>query len=59
MTAALTVTLDFTESELQAMHRYCLKYRDLIRSGSRPTAVQDITFMTYQQFCYELGVAYE
>jgi hypothetical protein len=50
---------DFTDKELLQLHRYCLKYRDLVRSGSTPTALQDLNFMSYQTICYEQGVAHE
>jgi hypothetical protein len=49
----------FTDRELQAMHRWCLKYRDLVRSGGTPTPEQDEKFLLFQKACYAEGVAYE
>jgi len=49
----------FTEEELQTMHRYCLKYRDIVRSGGTPTPEQDDNFFRFQWFCYQGGVACE
>ena len=49
----------FTANELQAMHRYCLKYRDLVRGSGTPTVEQSEYFMAFQQVCYALGAAYE
>jgi len=48
---------DFTLAELQAMHRYCLKYRDLVRGGGTPTTEQDAMFMLFQRVTYSAGVA--
>jgi hypothetical protein len=50
---------DFTPEELQAMHRYNLKYRNLVRSGGTPTAEQDEKFLLFQKMCYVAGVAYD
>jgi hypothetical protein len=47
----------FSTTELQAMHRYCLKYRDLVRRGDTPTKEHDDNFMAYQKVCYGEGVA--
>jgi len=49
----------FTPTELQALHGFCLKYRDLVRVGGKPTPEQDEKFMRYQAICYKAGVAYE
>ena len=48
----------FTDIELTQMHRYCLKYHDLVRGGGTPTEDQDRQFMLYQKACYTEGVAY-
>ncbi len=48
----------FTRAELQAMHRYCLTYRDLVRSGGKSAIEQDDKFMAYQRVCYAENVAY-
>ena len=53
----ITPLPEFTPAELQAMHRYCLKYRDLVRAGKKPTADQDARFMRYQRVTYATGVA--
>jgi hypothetical protein len=53
----MTQTPEFTHAELQAMHRYCLKYRDLYRSGGTPTPEQGEKFMLFQFVCYAEGVA--
>ena len=50
---------DFTDTELQQMHRYCLKYRDLIRGGGTPANDQDEMFLAFQRVCYGEGVAYD
>jgi hypothetical protein len=50
-------TPEFEESELQAMHEWCLNYRDLVRSGERPTQQQDARFLNYQAVCYAAGIA--
>jgi|GEM_PF-3001236 len=47
----------FEPYELQAMHRYCLEYRDLVRGGGTPTPEQDEMFMAFQRVCYAEGVA--
>jgi hypothetical protein len=47
----------FTREELQAMHRWCLKYRDLVRSGGTPTAKQDDQFLVFSRVCYAEGIA--
>ncbi|MDB4542924.1 hypothetical protein N9241_01640 [bacterium] len=49
----------FEKSELLAMHQYCCKYRDLIRTDDMPTQSQTDNFMRYQRVCYDSGVAYE
>ena len=51
--------MKFNDKELQRMHRYCLKYRDLVRSGGKPTAEQDSNFLLYSEVCYAAGVACE
>ena len=48
----------FSPEELQQMHRYCLKYRDLVRGGGTPTPEQDTQFMVYQRICHQEGVAH-
>ena len=40
------------------MHRYCLKYRDLVRNGGTPNPAQDRKFLIYSRICYRSGVAY-
>jgi hypothetical protein len=57
--AMIHPSAEFTKSELEAMHSYCLKYRDLVRGGGMPTPYQNIHFMLYQTFCYVMGVACE
>lgn len=47
----------FTPEELQAMRRYCLKYRDLVRGGGTPTAAQTDKFMAFQNVTYLEEVA--
>ena len=47
----------FTQSELQAMHRYCLEYKAFYDSGRYPTKEQDDKFMAFQKVCYGEGVA--
>ena len=49
---------EFTSAELLAMHRYCLKYRDLLRGGGTPTAEQDEYFLLFQRITYAFEVAY-
>ncbi len=51
------VTLAFTNAELEAMNRHCLKFRDLVRGGGTPTNEQDARFMRYQRVTYAAGVA--
>ena len=46
---------DFTTAELQAMHRWCLRYRDRVRCGDNPTAEQDARFMAYSAIGYQEG----
>ena len=46
-----------SDRELVAIHRYCLRYRDLVRSGGTPTQKQDTCFMAGQRMCYATGVA--
>ena len=48
---------EFTPAELQALHRFCLKYRDLVRAGNKPTPEQDARFMRYQRVTYATEVA--
>jgi hypothetical protein len=50
--------MEFTPQELQAMHRYCLKYRELVLSDSTPSKEQDANFLIFQRHCYESGVAH-
>ena len=54
--AKQVVTL-FTPDEVQTMHRYCLKYRDLVRSGGKASGKQSINFMRYQAITYSERVA--
>jgi hypothetical protein len=56
---AANTTPDFTPAELQAMHKWCLKYRDLVRAGGKPSGQQDNLFRTFSTVCYATGVAYE
>ena len=51
------LTLDFTMAELEAMHRFCLRFRELVRRGGDPTPEQEEAFMAFQFVCYETGVA--
>ena len=48
---------EFSPAELQAMHRWCLKYRDLVRGGGIPTREQDARFLRYSRVTYATGVA--
>ena len=48
----------FSDIELTQMHRYCLRYRDLVRGGGTPTKQQDELFMQFQRICYMEGVAH-
>lgn len=57
--AAYMPAPEFTHSELQALNRYCLKYRDLVRGGGTPTAEQDQQFMLFQSVCYAEGAGCE
>jgi len=50
---------DFTTAELQAMHRWCLIYRDAVRAGITPTIEQDAQFRILARVTYETGVACE
>jgi hypothetical protein len=52
-------TTFFTPQELDAMNRYCLRFRDLVRAGGTPSAEQEASFMRYQQICYSEGAAHE
>jgi hypothetical protein len=52
------VSTDFTGKELAAMHRYCLKYRDLVHGGGTPSQEQDDKFMLFQKACYAGGIAH-
>jgi hypothetical protein len=54
----ITPTPDFTPQELQAMHRYCLRYRDLVRAGETPNAKQTVQFMLFQRICHAEGVVH-
>jgi hypothetical protein len=47
----------FEEYELQAMHRYCLKYAILVLSDKQPTPEQDENFLLFSRICYATGVA--
>lgn len=46
---------EITAQELRAMHRWCLKYRDLVRSGGKPSPEQDRRFMLFAPVCYATG----
>ena len=48
-------TQDFTPDELQAMHRWCLIYRDAVRAGVTPTLEQDAQFMLFSRVVYAEG----
>jgi hypothetical protein len=48
----------FTLEELAALQRFCLRYRDLVRSGRTPTPEQDARFVRYSAVCYMTGAAY-
>lgn len=45
--------------ELLAMHRYCLKYRALVRSNGTPSDEQSRTFILFSATTYEEGIACE
>jgi hypothetical protein len=49
----------FSDIELTQMHNYCLKYRDLVRGGGRPTKEQSTRFMKFQRVCYGEGIAHD
>ena len=51
------VVPEFSNQELQALHRWCLKYRDLVRGGDTPTEVQGERFLLFSRVCYGEGVA--
>jgi hydrogenase maturation factor len=55
-TDPITADPKFTQSELQAMHRYCIKYRDLVCSGQTPEKEQDHTFLLFAAVCYAEGI---
>ncbi|MCB1688643.1 MAG: hypothetical protein KDI33_09170 [Halioglobus sp.] len=55
----ITAVPEFAPDELQAMHKFCLQYRELVRGGDKPSQYQDIHFMLYQVLCYAAGVAYD
>jgi len=46
---------EFTPDEMQSVHRWCLKYRDLVRGGGTPTAEQDAKFMLFSRVVYAEG----
>jgi hypothetical protein len=46
---------EFTPDELQAMHRWCLIYRDAVRSGITPTLEQDAQFILFARVIYAEG----
>ena len=46
---------EFTPDELQAMHRWCLIYRDAVRAGVTPTLEQDAQFMLFSRVVYAEG----
>lgn len=48
---------ELTQPELQAMHRWCLKYRVLVCGGETPTSEQDAEFLLFSRVCYAEGVA--
>ena len=50
--------MDKYERKIQAMHRYCLKYKKLVRGGGTPTTQQDNAFFEFQSVCYAEGVNY-
>lgn len=58
MTQLAVEPIEFDPHELQAMHKYCLKYRDLVRNGGKPTQEQDDSFMLFQRACYWSRVAH-
>lgn len=47
----------FTQAELQAMHRYCIKYLDLVRGGETPTDNQSTDFKPFQTIFYAEAAA--
>ena len=55
--ASINPSIGFTKTELQAMHRYCLKYRNLARAGKTPTHYQDRNFLLFSRVCYAEGIA--
>ena len=54
----ITPSTEFTQTELQVLHRYCLRYRDLVREGKTPTPEQDENFFLFQRITYTFEVAY-
>tara|TARA_R110002072_G_scaffold300788_1_gene478953 strand:+ start:2377 stop:2622 length:246 start_codon:yes stop_codon:yes gene_type:complete len=48
----------YTTSELEALNRYCLKFRYLVHGGRTPTAEQEEKFMRYQAICHREGAAH-
>lgn len=37
-------------------HKYCLAYRNKVRSGETPTEEENRKFMAYQKICYQTGI---
>lgn len=50
---------EFTQAELLAFHRWCLKYRALVRGGGTRNKEQGEQFQLFSKACYAYGVAYE
>ena len=50
---------EFSAALLQQLHRYCLKYSDLVRSDRVPNSAQSANFRLFSKICYEYGVAHE
>jgi len=53
----VTPAPEFSPQELQAFHRWCCRYRDLVRGGGTPTKQQDEKFILFSRVCYSEGVA--
>jgi hypothetical protein len=49
----ITPSPEFTPAELQAMHRWCLKYRDRVRNGDVPGSDDDELFLDLSAITYE------
>jgi hypothetical protein len=48
---------EFSQTELRAMHRWCLKYQDVVCSDGTTTPEQDRKFLAFSKVTYSEGVA--